>query len=83
MQKHTKIYLNYFDYGEQDFIPCENCGKAAVDIHHLIYRSHGGSDTIQNLMALCRDCHDRVHNGMDSDRFTDQLKEIHLNKLKL
>ena len=52
MKKHTKVYLKHFEYGDQDFIPCENCGKAAVDVHHLIYKSHGGTDTIENLMAL-------------------------------
>ena len=26
MQKHTRVYYKYFDYGEQDFIPCEGCG---------------------------------------------------------
>ncbi len=63
MVKHKKIYLNYFDYGEQDFIPCENCSNRAVDIHHIIFRSHGGTDTIDNLMALCRECHDKAHNS--------------------
>jgi len=81
MQKHTKIYLKHFKYGDQDFIPCENCGKAAVDVHHLIYKSHGGTDTIENLMALCRTCHDRVHSGLDSHRFTEELIKIHLSKL--
>jgi len=63
MQRHTKIYLEYLGYGEQDFIPCEHCGKKAVDIHHIIYRSHGGADNIENLIALCRKCHDMAHNN--------------------
>jgi len=74
MQKHVKIYLNYFDYGEQDFIPCENCHKKAVDIHHIQFRSKGGEDVIQNLMALCRVCHDRGH---DDPNFNEDLKAIH------
>lgn len=60
MKKHTKIYLDYFGYGEEDFIPCEVCTKKAVDIHHIVARGMGGSkekDNIQNLMALCRECH--------------------------
>ena len=35
MQKHTKVYMKYFDYREQDVIPCEACGRQAVDIHHI------------------------------------------------
>ena len=61
MKKHTKVYLDFFNYGEQDFIPCEmECGDRAVDVHHLQSRGMGGSknkDYIENLMGLCRDCH--------------------------
>lgn len=60
MKKHTKIYLKHFDYGEQDYIPCEVCGSRAVDIHHIDCRGMGGGktkDTIENLMAVCRSCH--------------------------
>lgn len=60
MQKHTKIYLKHFGYDVTDFIGCEVCGCRAVDIHHIEPRGMGGSkkaDTIENLMALCRECH--------------------------
>ena len=35
MKNYTKIYLDYFGYGIEDFIPCEVCGQKAVDIHIL------------------------------------------------
>lgn len=60
MKKHTRIYLDAMGYDEADFIPCEMCGKQAVDIHHIHARGAGGSKTkdyIENLMALCRPCH--------------------------
>lgn len=61
MKKHTKVYLDFFNYVEQDYIPCEmECGDKAVDVHHLQRRGMGGSkslDYIENLMGLCRDCH--------------------------
>lgn len=60
MQKHTKIYLDYFGYGEQSFIPCEVCGSRAVDIHHINGRGKG-KDVIENLMALCRYHHNQAH----------------------
>jgi hypothetical protein len=31
MKKHTMTYLNHFGYDISDFIPCEVCGKTAVD----------------------------------------------------
>ena len=34
MKKHTKIYMDYFNFTIADFIPCEVCESKAVDIHH-------------------------------------------------
>ena len=76
MRKHIKIYYEYFKLGEQDIVLCEACGKKATDIHHLVPRSLGGQDTIINLCALCRSCHNRVHDGGDTN-FNNQLKELH------
>ena len=67
MQRHTKIYLEYLGYGEQDFIPCEVCGRKATEIHHIKYKSRGGKDEIRNMMAICRRCHDDAHNEYMSE----------------
>ena len=85
MQKYIKIYLDHFDLGEQDLITCEVCGKqgrvdsGGFDIHHILFRSHGGKDEIKNLMCLCRTplgkgCHDKAHNGKFN---VGELKMIH------
>ena len=78
MQAHKKIYVEYFRYGEQDMIPCEVCGRMCVDVHHLVFRSHGGGNEIENLMGLCRDHHDMCH---DFPAFNEKCKEIHLKFL--
>jgi 5-methylcytosine-specific restriction endonuclease McrA len=60
VKNHTKVYFKAFGYDTTDFIPCEVCRATAVDIHHIESRGMGGSktaDTIENLMALCRECH--------------------------
>jgi 5-methylcytosine-specific restriction endonuclease McrA len=39
---------------------CENCKKqlpAWFEVDHKIRLEHGGSNHIDNLVALCRDCH--------------------------
>lgn len=62
MKKHTKIYMEVMGYDTSDFVPCEICGAEAVDIHHIEPRGMGGSrdaDRIDNLMALCRECHNK------------------------
>ena len=83
MKKHTMHYLNHFGYDISDFIPCEVCGKTAVDIHHIEARGIGGSkeaDAIDNLMALCRE--DHIKFG-DKKQYKEFLKEKHQEKLKL
>jgi hypothetical protein len=82
MKKHVKIYMDYFDYGIEDFIPCEVCGSKAVDIHHIENRGMGGSkqkDVIEYLQALCRKCH--IEFG-DKEKHKNYLTEIHKKRLK-
>ena len=82
MKPHTKIYLTHFNYSEVDFIPCECCGQKAVDIHHIESRGMGGSrktDTIDNLMALCRTCH--IDLG-DKKQYKEKLIQIHQKRLR-
>jgi 5-methylcytosine-specific restriction endonuclease McrA len=44
---------------------CGMCGKflpvAAGDPHHIRRRSQGGTDTVDNLVLLHRECHRWVH----------------------
>nr|AKH47491.1 HNH endonuclease [uncultured marine virus] len=67
MKPHTKIYMKYFDYGMEDVIICEHCkNKRAVDVHHIDNKKMGGSKTkdyIENLIGLCRKCHEMAHNN--------------------
>jgi len=64
LKNHTSIYVNYFGYSGNEFIPCECCGGKAVDIHHIVARGIGGVkenrlDLIENLQAVCRNCHNK------------------------
>jgi hypothetical protein len=63
MRNHTKVYMTFFWLDESDYIPCEMCNAEGKDIHHIIPRGMGGSkcmDYIENLICLCRDCHNRA-----------------------
>lgn len=60
MLKHTKTYIEHFEYGTLDFMPCELLGVRANDVHHIENRGAGGTtkeEDINNLMALDRLVH--------------------------
>ena len=81
MKNHTKVYLKGMGYDTTDFIPCEICQAKAVDIHHIDSRGMGGSktaDTIENLMALCRHCHNEYG---DLKQHKEMLKATHNHHL--
>lgn len=43
---------------------CKNKKKGVkLEVHHVIFRSNGGSDDADNLITLCHDCHKKLHDG--------------------
>ena len=50
---------------------CQLCGKPApfndqdgrpyLESHHIVWLSQGGEDTVENTVALCPNCHKRMH----------------------
>lgn len=63
VSEHTKQRANGY---------CELCRKRApfldkngepyLEIHHIKWLSDGGADSIQNTVALCPNCHRKMHN---------------------
>ena len=49
----------------RDNYKCQICGKKDVrlEVHHIVFRSYGGSNRMNNLITLCSDCHKKIHNG--------------------
>lgn len=82
MVHHKRVYIEFFYPGANNYdiiLPCEICGKEAVDIHHISPRGMGGSknkDDIENLMALCRSHHDKAEAEGYSEH---ELSKIHRN----
>jgi len=82
MQKHTKIYFDFFEIDYDPVSGWHNCrseisGLPAQDIHHVERRGMGGSksaDRIENLMALTREEH--INFG-DKEQYKDWLQNIH------
>ncbi len=47
---------------ERDGYKCRVCGsRQNLQGHHVVFRSHGGQDTPQNLLTTCLDCHESIH----------------------
>jgi hypothetical protein len=59
---NTKAYVL-----TRDNYTCQHCGGKSKDkrleVHHLVFRSHNGSDEETNLLTLCKTCHDGLHAG--------------------
>jgi len=84
MRLHTKNYFDFFDIdydiptGYHDYIDCEVCSKNAIDLHHIKFKSQGGTDNVTNIIALCRECHEKAHAKIFSE---SDLQVIHNLKI--
>ena len=64
---------------------CQGCGEDApfvdtsgepfLEVHHLHRRGDGGPDDPENVIAVCPNCHRRVHHGRDGDELNRELIE--------
>jgi hypothetical protein len=59
---NVKAYVLYRD----NYI-CQHCKGKSKDkkltVHHVIFRSRGGTDSPNNLITLCETCHEQLHDG--------------------
>lgn len=64
---------------------CQLCKKAApfkdkdnkpfLEAHHVKWLSNGGKDTVDNVIALCPNCHKRIH-ILENEEDTRKLQDI-------
>jgi 5-methylcytosine-specific restriction endonuclease McrA len=48
---------------ERDGGRCRWCGTPTSECHHIVYRSQGGQDEVDNLILLCTRDHALVHSN--------------------
>lgn len=60
---------------ERDDGMCVLCGALATETHHIIFRSHGGTNELENLACLCRKCHEIAH-GVNAKQTRETLQRI-------
>jgi len=63
---------------------CEGCGSDApfmskqgpfLEVHHVFRLGDGGPDHPKNVIAICPNCHRRVHYGLDGSQYNESLIE--------
>lgn len=65
---------------EQQHGKCLMCKNNIENFHHMVPRSKGGSDTIQNQVGLCPKCHAKVHTDMEFKKKLEDKKSGLLKK---
>lgn len=62
----------------RDNYTCQYCkGKhkdSKLEVHHIIFRSKGGSDEESNLITLCHTCHKDLHSGKINLKSNGKIK---------
>lgn len=67
----------YAEVRDRDHHRCRLCGSTQLlEVHHILYRSHGGPDEAWNLVTLCKQHHMQAH-GTAQPR----LKRDHLHAM--
>ena len=54
----------------RDNFTCQKCSKkeTRLEVHHIVWTSKGGKDSIYNVITLCKKCHDKVHETGESGK---------------
>ena len=76
ISKKTKLRVYERDKGR-----CIFCGAPGLPEAHVVPRSHGGLGIEQNIVTLCRKCHDKMDNSTDRQQMlqvaADYLKRFY------
>ncbi len=66
-QQSKNLWLACVAARIRDGYKCRVCGFCrgpnpnAVEMHHIVFRSHGGEHSADNLVTLCFSCHRGIH----------------------
>lgn len=88
-EKYRDLHTYPEDWGmrrryiaKRDNFTCNNCGRKGwlgFHIHHKIHLSQGGTNALDNLMYLCKWCHENQHPHMIAER---NRKEAELDNIR-
>ena len=62
---------------------CQKCSGKTKDVHlhvhHIVFRSNGGTNSPENLITLCETCHDALHAHPDAEKESLKLQKKRRN----
>jgi len=66
----------YFQVHLRDSGMCQKpgCRASGTEVHHKIFRSQGGLDTMENLVLLCQEHHMEAHENQEVRHFWENWK---------
>jgi len=67
----------------ENFAPFNDSkGKPYLESHHVIWLSRGGDDSVENVIALCPNCHAKIHE-LDIESDVEKLKRKAMENSKV
>lgn len=51
---------------------CIFCGRPGRGEAHIVSRAHGGLGVEENILTVCRYCHDQLDNGKETLRYKER-----------
>ena len=64
---------------ERDMGACIFCGAPGLPEAHVVPRSHGGLGCEENIVTVCRTCHDKLDNSVERQQMLQEAAE-HLKR---
>ncbi len=78
---NTKAYVL-----NRDGYTCQKCREKKknlkLHVHHIEFKSNGGSDSPHNLISLCEPCHKKLHTNSNAQKKSLKLQKIVPKKTK-
>lgn len=70
---------------QRDKHTCKKCkqDKCKLEVHHIQFRSNGGTDSPDNLITLCSSCHDKLHLSANAEAESKKLSSKINKKITL
>ena len=61
--KATPSKRHYGHLVKNGWCACCGMGSLETEWHHIVYRSQGGDESDENMLEVCRSCHEKIHAG--------------------